>query len=73
MKGIHRMLKMEEFRKIHIQVLGAEDTYGKNATQGDVRNLSSNIFFFQEKRAKMPRNVFLKFWHVMQWVSWVVP
>ena len=30
------MLKMEEFRKVHVQVIGAEDTYGENAAKGDV-------------------------------------
>ena len=36
-RGIHKMLKMEDFSKLHVQVLGAEDTYGPHAIKGDVR------------------------------------
>ena len=37
------MLGMEDFRRVHLQVLGGEDTYGPHATLGDVSTCIFNL------------------------------
>jgi len=35
-RGMFKELKLEDYKKVHLQVIGAEDTYGQHAAVGDV-------------------------------------
>ena len=45
-RRIFKQLKLEDYRKVHLQVIGAEDTYGPHAAVGDVSaNTSTKIWW----------------------------
>lgn len=34
-RGIYKLLGMEDFQRVHVQIIGAEDSFGKNKAVGD--------------------------------------
>ena len=42
-RGIFKLLGMEDFQRVHLQVIGAEDSFGAHKAAGDVSILSLSI------------------------------
>ena len=45
-RGIYKLLGMEDFQRVHLQVIGAEDSFGAHKAAGDVSVSYSSAFHY---------------------------